>query len=427
MTQGNEILSEPSTDSTIWTKKNYLLLALGTLVKFGDGVEIYLPGVITQKVSCELGLSAAEEGILAIIIYLFQGVSVLTAVPLSSRFGNRAVLLFSLYSSILFTVLCAVVPNYYTLLLSRALIGFCIGLNANTLGVFIARQTDSKEVMTVTSFVIGSVAFPLGSAWASLAGWIFLERMNWRNFVLLTSTPLFIPPIFMLHCQVGSGDNNDEIATEDESASLVHRNEKSDTDRKFVIKAVKASLFLGLVRSIAYGSIMLLPSLIRRHNRNNARAVEDPDPCAEIVYGNQFLILAAVTGAANVIGRPVGFYLRKSVRFIYLQSVAAAIITLSYGVVLTKPGLITESTFLGIAKFFFAIQAAEMSILRLDVDYWGNAGLSLGCGLMEGAGQIGAVIGVSLSVFTDPYIAAAVSTIFSAFHIGIVYSMRKLR
>jgi hypothetical protein len=81
-TQGKEIPSEPSTDSTLWTKKNYLLLALGTLVKFGDGEEIYLPGVITQKVSCELGLSPVEEGFLAVIIYVFLAVSVLTAVPL---------------------------------------------------------------------------------------------------------------------------------------------------------------------------------------------------------------------------------------------------------------------------------------------------------------------------------------------------------
>ena len=39
------------------------------------------------------------------------------------------VLLLSLYTSILFTLLCAIVPNYTTLLLSRALVGLCVRLN----------------------------------------------------------------------------------------------------------------------------------------------------------------------------------------------------------------------------------------------------------------------------------------------------------
>ena len=33
-----------------WTKQDYKLILLTSLIKFGDGVELYLPGVITQKV-----------------------------------------------------------------------------------------------------------------------------------------------------------------------------------------------------------------------------------------------------------------------------------------------------------------------------------------------------------------------------------------
>ena len=58
------------------------------MVKFGDGVEIYLPGVITQKVSCELGLSSLQEGWLAIVIYVFQGIAVFSAVKLASWMGK---------------------------------------------------------------------------------------------------------------------------------------------------------------------------------------------------------------------------------------------------------------------------------------------------------------------------------------------------
>ena len=33
-----------------WTKQDYKLVLFTSLIKFGDGVELYLPGVITQKV-----------------------------------------------------------------------------------------------------------------------------------------------------------------------------------------------------------------------------------------------------------------------------------------------------------------------------------------------------------------------------------------
>ena len=185
-----------------WTKQDYLYLALAMMVKFGDGVEIYLPGVITQKVSCELGLSSLQEGLLAIVIYVFQGIAVLSAVKLASWFGERAVVLYSLYSSIVFTILCAIVPNYFTLLFSRALIGIGCGLNASLIGVLCVKNISSKNILPKFSFLHASLAFTLGATWASLLGWLLLDHLGWRIFVLLTSIPLFIPPIFILHCYI---------------------------------------------------------------------------------------------------------------------------------------------------------------------------------------------------------------------------------
>ena len=183
-----------------WTKQDYINLTLAMLIKFGDAVEIYLPGVITQKVSCELGLSFWEEGILAVILYATESLSVLAAVPLANKIGERTTLLLSLYCSILFTVFCSIVPNFYTLLLSRALIGLGCGFNVSTIGVYCAKQISSKEILPTFSFLHGCIAFPLGGAWASVLGWLLLDNLGWRIFVLLTSIPLFIPPIIILHC-----------------------------------------------------------------------------------------------------------------------------------------------------------------------------------------------------------------------------------
>ena len=68
-----------------WTVKDYQLLAFNLLIKFGDSVEIYLPGVITQKVSYELNLSKTQEGFLGVTLYITMAASILIAAPFSDR------------------------------------------------------------------------------------------------------------------------------------------------------------------------------------------------------------------------------------------------------------------------------------------------------------------------------------------------------
>ena len=89
-----------------WTKQNYLYLALSMMVKFGDGVEIYLPGVITQKVSCELGLSSLQEGLLASILYVFQGIAVLSAVKLLLVWGEGSCVVLALLLNRVYNSVC---------------------------------------------------------------------------------------------------------------------------------------------------------------------------------------------------------------------------------------------------------------------------------------------------------------------------------
>ena len=69
--------------STKWTKRDYIVLIFASLINFGDGIEINLPGVITQRTSCELALNKDQEGILGCVQYLTLFFSILTAGPLA--------------------------------------------------------------------------------------------------------------------------------------------------------------------------------------------------------------------------------------------------------------------------------------------------------------------------------------------------------
>ena len=119
------LTSPPSTSSappSNWTRQDYLLTVIALLTILGDGVEMYLPGVITQKVACELGVSQIQEGILAVVFNITCSIAVTSSSPILKRFGEKITLLASLYLSIMFVVICAVVPNYYTLVVQINLI-----------------------------------------------------------------------------------------------------------------------------------------------------------------------------------------------------------------------------------------------------------------------------------------------------------------
>ena len=405
----------PNQNTSRWTKNDYCLLVLAMLIKFGDAVELYLPGVITQSVSCELGVSFFQEGTSATIIYVFAGLGTLTAVPLVKKCGDKTTLLFSLYGSIIFTIFCSLVPNYYTFLLSRALIGFGSGINATTIGVFGAKNVSSKKILPTFSFIHDCIAFTFGSGWASLLGWFLLDKVGWRTFVLLTSIPLFIPPIMMLHCFF------DEEVTATESTSLLKDQIGSQSVENFAVRVLKASLFGGFNIFLGYGSVMLLPSLIRNYNLTNVSV--DVDSCEQVIHGNQYMILAAVNGLANIIGRPIGFFLRPHFKFITLQTTFMLGFAVSYGIILARPGLLVECIMMGIGKLCYSMQGPELSILRYDVEYFGLSDLSLGSSLVMVGGVIGQVTSTALAVFLDPYHAVIVGLIVSLAQIAVVCSL----
>ena len=164
-----------------------------------------------------------------------------------------------------------------------------------------------------------------------------------------------------------------------------------------------------------------MPSLIRRHNLDMISV--DTQKCEQVVHGNQYLILAAVTGLANVLGRPIGFLLRSHVKFAVLQTAFMLGVAISYGTILTKPGLLIESIMMGIGKLCYSMQGAEETILLWDVEYFGVAGLLLGSALSNTTGQLGAVISTSLAVFIDPYTAVLVTLVVVLAQIALIWMM----
>ena len=415
---------------------DYIRIILAMIIKFGDGIEIYLLGVITQKVSCELGVSGFMEGMVSVTFFTFFAISTMAAVPLTKRFGDRIILLVSLYTTIMFSLTCALLPNYYTLILSRSLIGLCVGLNSATVGVFVSKQASSKEVADLSLFMKGGIALTLGGGWVSILGWLILDAVEWHNFIIFTSLPFFVPAVIILHCCTEKTPDSDSwgpIATE--STSLISKTK--DYGPHFSGRVMKTSIFIFCNVFLGYGIILLLPSIIRYHKTCAAeeslkmfQLYKDSDTDVEVdhcrnvaVQGNDLLILAAVSGGANAVGRPLGYFLRNVLTFRVLQSSIAFVTALSYSIILFKPGLTMASVLMGVATLSYSIQDAEVSIIPYDLNYFGSTGIALGAAIITCVGMFGAILGTSLAAFSPPNIAVLITLLISVTQMIVIYFM----
>ena len=273
-------------------KIQYLALACNTLINFGDAVELFLPAVITQPVSCELGISMGQEHIAALTLYISIAVMSIISIPMSNKIGRRALLLLGMYIAIFVTVICSVASNYLFLILSRAFLGCALALNLSTSGVYMAEICNDKKFFT-SSITIMATAFSLGGGWCGLLGYLFLERIGWRYFILLTSLPIFIPPLVLLQFYLPETLN--ERAPSSENKPLIG---SIPTIKSVVIRVVKLSLYIITFGFIYSGHKLLIPVIMRAINIKN----EAETPCGSI-HGIQFLAITVIFGGCHIIGR----------------------------------------------------------------------------------------------------------------------------
>ena len=428
--------SPPSATRSSWTRQDYLLTFLAVLILLGDGVEIYLPGVITQKVACELGLSEIQEGILAVVFYFSCAIAVTSSGLILKRFGEKFTLLSSLYLSILFVVICAVVPNYYTLVASRALTGICVGLNVCTIGIYLVKHISTKEILYQSLFLSEGFAAPIGGAWVSFLGWLLLDSIDWRIFVLLTSIPLFVPPILILHIFMNKKQEESSLEVSDkvtcstandrsiptEEVGLLKNEHKSVPN--FYTRVIKSSLFAFCNIGIGHGMIILVPWVMRSFKSEGVDE-DEVNKCTGTVHGNDLLVLTVVSGVVNIIGRPVGYFIWKRVKFLILQSTVTATMAMCFAIILATDNYIATVILLAVAKFCYSVQIMEVTMIYFDSDYFGKSGLEFGSVVTAAIGDFGGAAGTSLGAFLHPYSAVMATLGLACVELVVICFMRE--
>ena len=401
------------TDSS-WTTVDILCAVSCCLIHFGDAIELYLPGVITQAVSCELGITVTQEGVLGVAMYLPLACAVFVAGPLSEKFGRRPIMFFSLYTAIVFTVLCVVVHSYYTLLLSRALIGLTVGFNLSINMVIFAETASSSEINKAGSYLL-SLTFSFGGVWVAVLGYLMLERFGWRVFLVSTSLPFFVVPIIILTFFLKSVGTNTPTCLDDPVGAVA-------PVPNIKTRVFKASLLQFTNIFQGYGTILLVPSLVRQANLERG-----PGDChSNSVHGTQLLILAAVA-LANPAGRFLGGILSRWIKFRVLHSVVAGMISLCYGLIIVYHDIVTVTVAMTTGKLLYAITAGEMNILMNDPGFFGSACFAVGTGIVMGSGYVGSTIGLALAAFFEPLVSTVVTLLLSLLQIAVALSITEYK
>lgn len=313
--------------------------------------------------------------------------------PTAGYFGRRPVLLFSMYTSILVTVFCAVVPNYYTLLFSRILIGSTVGLNVSVSGVYLGEMVTDEKLYKFGTFLT-SLIFATGAGWIGLLGYFLLEKVGWRIFVLFTSLPIFIGPIILLQFFLP------------ETPTYLKKKKPADAGKnllpavhkmKWVILG-KIGLMFFVNNYNGHGSMLLLPGIMRTDNeQHNKSGTYD----CNAIFGDQFLVLAVVSGLCNIVGRLIGYWLHGKFNFRKFMVFMTSVIILAYIGISTFEDVLVKEMFMGILKVAYAIMTNELLIVSYNPRVLGEETLNLSAGIIQFICYSGSVMGTSMAVFAS--------------------------
>ena len=390
--------------------------------------------------SCELGVTVTQETFLSIALYISLALTTFATIFITNSLGPRKTSLLALYLSILFTVLCAVVPNYWTLLLSRIMIGIGIGMNTTPSGVFFTNGASCRKVYLQGTFV-WIVAFEMGAAYVGVLGYFVLEYLSWREFILLTSMPLLVPPILLLHFVVteditASPDpvDHEKERTRDNSASssgagdgetecILERNTVSSP--KFpALRLLKASLCPFLTFFLAFGNVLLLPILLREIKLRRGKEDEMEDRCAGAVQGSDYLLLAIIN-SGMIVGAILGGWLHDRFPFKIVYPTVAAFMTACLMILSFYRDVYWFIVLFGfIFNAMLEILDTERYFTQFDALVFGRENLTVVSSVIQAAASFGSLFGSSCAAFIAPPEALIVCTIANALLIFAMFLLK---
>ena len=312
-----------------------------------------------------------------------------------------------------------ITEEFRILIISRPLIGAYMGLNLAVYRNLIFERASSQPAFQ-TIILCSSLVFSCGGAWIPTLGYFLLDSLGWMKFLLMTSLPVFLPAVFILHLY-----NFEKAHFDDE---VVHHELQSDTESdtfkvkkvpNIKIRLIKASIFNFTVWYKDWGTVLLFPALLQQYNQTQTGGSH----CNAAVRGPEFLFLALVNGAA-LAGKSSANLFSGLVSWRLVSVSLAAVSLASYTSI-----LLNQSTFMIMLGMSVLIKiACGMNMfytenISYDERYFGTRYLSLASAITLGAGITGGMLGITIVSMVTPPIAVLCAMVISGVEVLATLSM----
>ncbi|KAG5683063.1 hypothetical protein PVAND_012369 [Polypedilum vanderplanki] len=201
---------EDAISETKFGKFNYFMIVLSGLILGCGMIETNSINLVIPIASCELEMTNFHKGLLGSVGYI--GIILASQLWgfLADTRGRKKIIVPALLFSFIFTILSTFMKNFWLLLVSRFLNGFCICAPQTIIYAFLGEfhaEKNRARVLIVASVMYGifcliipinGILFLNQNTWNIHIPLIDLNYNAWRIFLLMCSVPCVISALLMI-------------------------------------------------------------------------------------------------------------------------------------------------------------------------------------------------------------------------------------
>ncbi|KAG5683064.1 hypothetical protein PVAND_012370 [Polypedilum vanderplanki] len=234
---------EDAISETKFGKFNYFIIVLSGLILACGMIETNSINLVIPIASCELEMTNFHKGLLGSVGYI--GIILASQLWgfLADTRGRKKIIVPALLFSFIFTILSTFMKNFWLLLVSRFLNGFCICGPQTIIYAFLGEfhaEKNRARVLIVASVMYGifclinpinGILFLNQNTWNIHIPLIDLNYNAWRIFLLMCSVPCVISALLMIFFVPESPKFTYAQGDEEKTLIILQRIHKFNTGR----------------------------------------------------------------------------------------------------------------------------------------------------------------------------------------------------
>ncbi|MGG1678191.1 MFS transporter [Neobacillus sp. NRS-1170] len=181
-------------DDAKMTRMRKFAIWLVALGEFVDGYDLLVMGAALIMLKPEMGLTAAQTGLLGAAAFVGAGIGLLIFGELTDKLGRKKVFVVTLISFIILSIVSAFVTNYEQLMVIRFLIGIAVGAEIVTSMAFLA-EISPREKRGALAGALPQIIWVTGAIVAQVLGGILYLNIGegaWRWLFAFGAVPALL-------------------------------------------------------------------------------------------------------------------------------------------------------------------------------------------------------------------------------------------